>query len=110
NIAMEWTRRVDRASSVDQRRPGDPECHEKPRDHDGAGGNQRVMDARPPTADAVAPETYGGPYTQNRTKSAEPCEGVEHKQQRIERVVVNGGIDGAHDERSRDRTDDKRVD
>src|SRR5215472_16213367 len=68
------------------------------------------MDARPSAADALSPEQRGGPDSQNRPENAEPCEGVERKQQGVQRVVEYPGIDAGHDEKNRGRNDDERID
>src|SRR5215468_2527011 len=95
-----------RSSLIDQCGPCDAEGKKKPCEHDSAGGNQGVMDARPSTAHAVAPEQCGHPYARHRTENAKPCERVEHNQRVIKRVIEYGGIDAAPDEEDHGRNDD----
>src|SRR6266849_3611312 len=98
------------SSLIGQCCPGDMECKEKPRDHNAARGNQRVMDARPSATHGISPEQRSGPNSQNRAENAEPCEGIEHKQQGIQRVVKNAEINEAHKEKNRGRNDNNRID
>ena len=97
------------SSLLDQGCSRDPEHNEEPREHDAAGRNQAAMDARPSAADAISPECGGGPYSNNCAEDAEPREGIEHQQQRIESVIENGDVYGSHGEKHRNRSDDGRV-
>src|SRR5215470_6436209 len=73
-----------------QRCPGNAEYNKKPCHHGAAGGNQRMMDARPSATNAVAPEHDGAPHDRNRAEDAEPRQGIEYTHEGIERRVVNG--------------------
>jgi hypothetical protein len=64
------------ATSIVQRRSRDVERYEKPREHDTACSNQRVMDARP----APFRQKKGGEGDRQRdAEDAEPCDRVDQE-------------------------------
>src|SRR5580693_4845519 len=95
----------DQGYLVVQRRSRDVHGEEEPGDHRAARGNQSVMDMRPPAADAIAPEPYHGPQRHDRTENTKPCQRIERKQQRIQRIAENGEVRTLDEKRHR-RNDD----